>query len=306
MPSMADGIGIIGARATAFGGRSKDGGIGGQGLFEFEGGQFVVAEDGSAGRAMDADLGREARAGPAGRGTCERRAAAIGEFDPPGSDVLDLDAVMGDEPRHGGDALRLTEEPEQEVDGVDALVHHGATAIKGERPAPSGGVIIGLRTPPRDERAGERQFAETARRQGGLERDRAGTEAAGQDPGDGHAVLGTGGVEFIAAGEGDLEGLFDHDVLAGLGAGEGRGEVIAAGRAEADDVDVGIGQQRFGRLSEGDAMLGGEVTALGGRAIIGRDELHVGDLGERLRMELGDHAGSPDAETEGLLRHYRM
>ena len=255
---------------------------------------------------MDADLGRETCAGPTGRGTGQRGATAVGEFDPPGGDVFDLDAVVGDEPRRGGDALRFTEEPEQEVDGVDALVHHGATAIKGERPAPGSGVVIGLCAPPRDERAGERQLTEAARHQGRLESDRAGTEAAGQDPGDGHAGLGAGGGEFIATGEGDFERLLHDDMLAGLGAGEGRGEVIAAGRAEADDVDVRVCKERLGRLGEGDAVLGREVASLGGRAIIGRDELHVGDLGERLRMELGDHAGSPDAETEGLLRHYRM
>ena len=93
------------------------------------------------------------------------------------------------------------------------------------------------------------------------------------------------------------------DMLARFRAGEGRGEVVAAGRAEADDVDLGMGQERLRRLGEGDAMLGREITALGGRAVVGRDELHAGDLGERLRMELGDHAGSPDTETKGPLGH---
>ena len=64
MPGMADRLRIVGACAAAFSGRSNDRGIGGQGLFEFEGGELVVAEDGGAGRAMDADLGRETSLGP--------------------------------------------------------------------------------------------------------------------------------------------------------------------------------------------------------------------------------------------------
>jgi len=64
MPGVADRLRIVGACAAAFSGRSNDRGIGGQGLFEFEGGELVVAEDGGAGRAMDADLGRETSLGP--------------------------------------------------------------------------------------------------------------------------------------------------------------------------------------------------------------------------------------------------
>ena len=90
MPGMADCLRVVGARTTAFGGWSEDRGIGGQGLFEFEGGELVVAEDGRAGRAMDANLGGEARRGPAGRRAGERGAAAVGEFEPAGGDVLDL------------------------------------------------------------------------------------------------------------------------------------------------------------------------------------------------------------------------
>ena len=260
---MADGLRIIGARATAFGGRGEDRGVGGQGLLELEGGQLVVAEDGRAGRAVDTDLGGETRTGPAGGRAGERRAAAVGEFNPASGDVLDLDAVMRDEPRRRRHALWFAEEPQQEVDGVDALVHHGTAAVQRERTAPGRGIIIGLRAPPRDERAGQRQLTEATGVERRLERDRAGAEAAGQDAGDRHAGLGAGGGEFVAAGEGDLEGLLDDDVLAGLRAGEGRGEVIAARRAEADDVDVRIRQQRLWRLREGDAVLGGEVAPLG-------------------------------------------
>jgi hypothetical protein len=92
-------------------------------------------------------------------------------------------------------------------------------------------------------------------------------------------------------------------MLTGFGAGEGRGEVIPARRTEADDVYVGVGQERFRRLGKSDAMLGGEVASLGRRAILSGDQLHAGDLGERLRMELGNHAGSPDAKTKGPLGH---
>ena len=94
MPRVADRLRIIGARAAAFRGRSEDGGIGGQGLFEFERGQLIVAQDGGAGRAVDADLGREARAGPARSRAGERRAATVGELDPASGDVLDFDLEL--------------------------------------------------------------------------------------------------------------------------------------------------------------------------------------------------------------------
>ena len=303
MPGVADRFRIIGAGAASFGGRSEDGSVGGQGLVEFEGGQLIVAEDGGAGRAMDADLGREAGRGPASGGTGERGTAAVGEFDPAGRDIFDFDTGVGDEPRGGGDALGRTEEPEKKVHGVDALVHHGAAAIEGEGATPGGGIIIGLGAPPWDERAGQGELAEAAGLKGGFERDRARAESAGQDAGDRHAGLRAGRGEFVAAGEGDFEGLLDDHVFTSLGAGEGRTEVIAAGRAEADDVYIGIRQKRLGRLGQRDAVLGREVMSLGWRTVIGRDELHAGDLRERFRMELGDHAGSPDAETKRSLGH---
>lgn len=57
MPGMADGLRVVGARASAFGGRGDDRGVRGQGLFEFEDGQLIIAQDGGSGRTMDADLG---------------------------------------------------------------------------------------------------------------------------------------------------------------------------------------------------------------------------------------------------------
>ena len=152
---------------------------------------------------------------------------------------------------------------------MDALVHQGTAAIEGERAAPGCGIIIGLRAPPRDERTGHGQTTEAARVEGGLKRDRTGAETAGQDTGDRHAGLGTGGGEFIATGEGHLEGLLDDDMLAGFGAGECWGEVIAARRAEADDVDRWVCKERFRRLRKDDAVLGSELAPFGGRAVIG-------------------------------------
>jgi hypothetical protein len=65
---------------------------------------------------------------------------------------------------------------------MDALVHHRAAAVEGERAAPGGGIIIGLRAPPRDEGACHGQLAETAGFEGGFQCDRAGAEATGKMP----------------------------------------------------------------------------------------------------------------------------
>ena len=252
---------------------------------------------------MDADLRREARARPASRRAGERRAGAIGEFDPAGGDVLHFDVVVRDESGGGRDPFHRAQEPQQQVDRVDALVHERTAAIQGERPAPSGGIVVGLGAPPRNERARQGDLTEPARVEGCLECLRAGPEAAGQDAGEHHAGLGAGLRQFVATGQRHFKRLLDDDVLARAGAGEGGGEVVAAGRAQTDDVDVGMGQECFGRCASGGAVFAGELFRLRGGAVVGGDDLHAGDFGERLRVELGNHAGSPDAETKGLYAH---
>ncbi len=94
-------------------------------------------------------------------------------------------------------------------------------------------------------------------------------------------------------------------MFSGAGAGQGGREVIAAGRAEADHVHVGMREQGFGSRAAVGAILTRELFRFRRGAVVGGDNLDAGDLGERLRVELGDHAGSPDTETEGLCAHDR-
>ena len=210
---------------------------------------------------------------------------------------------MRDQPEGGRDALHRPEEPEEQVDGVDALVHQRPAPVEREGAAPGGGVVIGLGAPPRDERRSQCHRTEAARVQRGLQRERPAHVAAGQDACDGHPGGVRGGDQFIAFRQGDLQRLLDDHVLARADAGEGGGEVVAAGGAQADDVDRGVGQERLRRRRDGAPMGGGERAGLRGGAVIGRDEARAGNLSQGFRMELGDHAGSPDAEPERSLGH---
>ena len=303
MPGVADGLGVVGPGAAPFHGRREKRGVRGQGRVEVEGRELVVTQDRRALGAVDADLRREARGRPAGRRAREGRARPVGELDPAGGHVLDLHALVRHQPRRGGDAAHRTHQPEQQVDGVDALVHERAAAVEGERAAPGRGIVVGLRAPPGDERARHRQAAEASCGQRRLERHRAGAEAPGQDARERDARLGAGRDERVATGQRDLEGLLHHDVLAGLGAGRGRPEMVAARRAEADHVHVGPGEHRLGRRLGGAAVLRGELLRLGRGAVADRDEADAGDLGEGAGVELGDHAGAPDGESKRLLAH---
>ena len=152
MPGVPNRLRVIGAGPSPFGRGRKVLGVGGLRHCEFESRQFVIAEHGRASRAVNTNFSGEACARPASRRARERRSGAVGEFDPARGNVFDLDALMGDEPGGRRDALHWAEEPKQQVDGVDALIHQGPAAIEGERATPSGGIVVGLCTPPRDKR----------------------------------------------------------------------------------------------------------------------------------------------------------
>ena len=136
------------------------------------GGDHAVALDhhGPLG-AGDLDAARVARPGR-GRGL-ERRDRLRLELQQRQRHVLALDRVQrrGREAQH---ARHVAEQPEQEVDGVDALVDERGAAVELDAAAPVRGRVVLGRTVPLDPRRGQQHAAEAARRRNrGAPRDRA-------------------------------------------------------------------------------------------------------------------------------------
>ena len=76
-------------------------------------------------------------------------------------------------------------------------------------------------------------------------------------------------------------------------------QVGAAGRADADDVEPGMGEHPVEVVVDPAVAPGqlGDLGAVGLRPAEGRHDAGPLDLVDRPRVELGDHAATDDAET---------
>src|SRR5207302_9103035 len=166
--------------------------------------------DGTFG-AGDFDAARIAGIG--GRGGVENAESAGGEFEDGGGAVLGFDLVK----KRAGTGLHandVTEEPEEQVDGVDALIDQGASAIEREGAAPARtGVVLG-RAIPLHVGVDDEGPAEKALIEPGLELASVGLHAVLKN----HAELDTGFFCRVDEGVGtrgaDFDGLFRKDMEA--------------------------------------------------------------------------------------------
>jgi len=112
---------------------------------EIRGDDAVVLEDDGAFGAGDFDATGVAGVGCGG--DVEDAEGAAGEFEDGGGGVFGFDLVK----QSGGaglDASDVTEEPEKQVNRVDALIDERAAAVERERAAPAGvGVVLGRAIP---------------------------------------------------------------------------------------------------------------------------------------------------------------
>ena len=81
-------------------------------------------------------------------------------------EVFHLEPFVADEGGLGGDALGGSEEPEEEIDLVDALVHEATATIDGACAAPGAAGVILLRPVPLNVGVAQDQLAEAARIEG--------------------------------------------------------------------------------------------------------------------------------------------
>src|SRR5260370_3833999 len=144
--------GLVAAEIADDGGRGalvfvKGGGYGGGGwgVSEIGGDDAVVFEnDGSFGAG---DFDAAGIAGIGGGGGVENAQGAAGEFEDGDGGVFGFDFV-----KLGGgarlNASDVTEEPQEQIDGVDALIDQGAAAVERQSAAPARiGVVLGRAIP---------------------------------------------------------------------------------------------------------------------------------------------------------------
>ena len=81
-----------------------------------------------------------------------------------GHGVLGLNAWMGERAVKSANFIGQPDQPLQQVDRVNALVHESAAAVELPRPFPTRRLIVALRSPPLDVSAAEGQPAEASRR----------------------------------------------------------------------------------------------------------------------------------------------
>ena len=106
--------------------------------------------------------------------------------------------------------------------------------------------------------------------------------------------------KFVRALRRDLDWFLDDQVFARADRGERGLEVRPAGRGHADNVDVGPRDEFVdARRGKRHVVLRGECARVFGISRRDSHQFAPGGVRDRLRMEVGDHADSNDAEAEG-------
>jgi hypothetical protein len=193
----------------------------------------------------------------------------------------------------------IAHQPVEQVDIVNGLVHERAAAVEVPGAPPAARIVVLLGSPPLHVRVAQRQAAEPAPRDGLLEPQVRGAEARGEDGAELNPGSSAGVDDGVAAPKGDLQRLLNHDVLARPRRLYGRIQVGAAGRADADDVQLRE-RQHFGEIVEDPATMPrhpGDLLGIGLGAAVGGDDTRARDLIDGPGVELGNHPAADDAEA---------
>jgi len=258
-------------------------------------GDAVVLDVQRAVGAADRDAARIT--GPCGRRRREGAERARGERHRGEEGVLDLDRMQG-----GGrarlDVLHVAEQEEQQVHGVDALVHQRAAAIERRRAAPRGARVVLGRAPPREPRVDQQHAAEAAGRDAVARLDERGRAAVLEED----AERDAGALDRLDRAVHVLERHVERLLAQHVAAAE-RGErdlvgMQAGGRADADEVERRRVEQRLERRRGGQSVFRRQCTDLGGVAAADADGLQSRHVADRTDVRVGDVAatGEPHAD----------
>jgi hypothetical protein len=224
---------------------------------------------------------------------------AVAKFQRSDGDVFDLDALVRDGRGVGLHFLDGAHEPCQQVDGMDGLVHEGAAAVEGPRAAPRAAVVVLLGAVPLDISVAEGELAEASAVDGLLEQLRGIVETRGEDRAELDACFVAGLDDAVAFFQRHFERLLDDHVFAGLGGGNCRIHVSAAGRGDRHGVHRRIGEHLVERLVSAAGVFKAEGLGAARRRVGAGDEFGAADVGERLGVKTTDHAGADDAKSNG-------
>jgi hypothetical protein len=202
--------------------------------------QLVVGDDRRPLGAVYPDAGVEPGVG--GRGAVDDAEGAAAEPQHGHRRVLDLDPLMGQGGGVGEDLGGNAHHGDEQVDGVDRLVHDHPAAVHGPGAAPASGVVVRLPSPPGCGRDSGGQAPEVAGLDGRDDLLGRAVEAVLRDDGDLLPRRPLRSDDAVGRVQGDANGLLDHDVLSSLECGNGLFRMKSGGGADRYCVDVGIGK----------------------------------------------------------------
>src|SRR5829696_156027 len=199
-------------------------------------GQFIVVDDGRSPISVHGDPRRESR-------ICRRRRhygaeGAVRKLQDGYRRVFDLDPLVGKQPRVGCNFDYLAHQPLEEVDAMDCLVDQDSPTIQLPGSAPAARVVVRLRPPPPHVGRPRGHTAELSSGECLVNGLRGRVEAVlaydGDPPACGTLYLD----QAVRRPQGNVDGLFDHDVLAGLEHRYGALGVNAARGTDAHGVEI--------------------------------------------------------------------
>ena len=273
----------------------------GKRVFELEAFEPIFAD----GRAeLTADFDAHLPAGPHRGGADKRSEDAVFELQGAGEGIFDLDFGMDSAGGEGADGFDGTDDPLNEIDLVNALVHDRPTAVELPGPAPAAvGVILVGSIPGRD-RAGPADFSKSTLLDGIVQNGVGVVPTVLENAGEPDAEFFRRRDHLVNAIGQDFHGLFDQDVQPPLHGRDGGGLVIAAGRADVSGIQLFLAEHFLQIGIERDRDLGPleGLAALVGDQIADRDDLTVGQLPHGPQVHGADDSRSDDRDTP-LPRH---
>ena len=190
-------------------------------------------EDDGAFGAGDFDAARIAGVG--GRGGVENSERAAGKFEDSGGGIFGFDFVK----QRAGASLHannITEQPEEQVDGVDALIDQGAAAIQGKCAAPARIGVVLRRAVPLHAGIDDDGPAEEALIEPALELANVGLHTVLKNDAELDIGFFCGFDEQVGARSADFDGLFRENVEALTCGGDALRSVKSGGGTDDDEI----------------------------------------------------------------------
>jgi len=261
---------------------------------ETGGDDAVVLEDDGAFGAGDFDAARVAGIG--GSSDMENAESAAGKFEDGGGGVFGFDLVK----KSAGASLHandVTEEPKEQINGVDALIDEGAAAIERKGAAPARiGVILG-RAIPHHPSVHYEGPAQEALVEPALELANVRFHAVLKNDAELDLGLSCGFDERIGARGADFNGLFREDVQTMAGGGDALRGVQAGGAADDGEIHGAMIEEGAKVLIARAAVFAAEASDFFGVPSVDGGDFDAGDNTSGAGVRFRDVAAADEADV---------